>query len=99
MPSSSYLRWRAAAIVVLALAWPAARGADEPAPSAAEIARLIEQLGSKEFDKRDEASKKLAAIGPPAQDALAAAAKDSGDPEIRSRAGRLVEAMRLAASR
>jgi WD40 repeat protein len=95
------LRWRAAAIVVLALAWPAAaaRGADAPAPPAAEIARLIEQLGSKEFDKRDEASKKLAAIGPPALEALTAAARDSADPEIRSRAVRLVEAMRLAAAR
>jgi hypothetical protein len=56
------------------------------------IASLIQQLGDAEFSKREAASKELDTIGTAALEALRKAA--SGDnPEIRRRAGRLVQAI------
>jgi WD40 repeat protein len=62
--------------------------AGEPKPS--EIERLIRQLGSDDFEKREAASKRLEAIGAPALDLLRKAAADE-DAEIRQRAATLVE--------
>src|SRR5207253_10590476 len=51
-----------------------------------ELPRLIKQLGHEEFVKREAASRALEAIGEPALDSLAEAAKSNQDPEIRHRA-------------
>jgi WD40 repeat protein len=61
----------------------------EPA-QAAEIARLIKQLGSDEFADREKASKRLGEIGEPALPALRKAA-GSDDAEVRERARRLID--------
>src|SRR5260370_1158000 len=53
------------------------------------IAKLIEQLGSKNFTEREKAMKALDEVGAPALEALRKAAK-SNDPEISSRAKKLV---------
>jgi WD40 repeat protein len=59
------------------------------APDDKEIARLVEQLGDEQFDKREEASKRLAEIGEPALDALHKS-QSSNDAEVRRRAKDLV---------
>src|SRR5262249_1598491 len=63
-------------------------GAD---PSEAEIARLIQQLGSDSFAEREAASKRLGAIGEPAFLPLLRTARSSNDPEVRSRSRDLIE--------
>ncbi|HYV38952.1 MAG TPA: hypothetical protein VE988_24925 [Gemmataceae bacterium] len=55
----------------------------------AAFAKLIEQLGSKQFKERDAADKALERIGYPAIEALRKAAKSS-DAEVANRAARLV---------
>jgi uncharacterized protein (TIGR03067 family) len=71
-------------------------------PLADRVARLVKQLGHKEFAKREAASKELDAIGEPALDALRKAATDE-DAEIRQRSARLLAAitgrMRAAAAK
>jgi uncharacterized protein (TIGR03067 family) len=62
----------------------------EPETAADRIARLIQQLGSDAFVKREAASKELEAIGAPALDALRKATSH-GDPEIRQRARRILQ--------
>ncbi|HEV3119156.1 MAG TPA: WD40 repeat domain-containing protein [Gemmataceae bacterium] len=52
---------------------------------------LIRQLGSNHFAEREEASKALEKIGEPALEALRKAAGASKDPEIKQRAGKLVQ--------
>ena len=64
--------------------------------SAAEIDRLIKQLGSDAFNEREKASKALEDIGEPALEALRKAANKRDDAEVRCRAEKLVKA--LAAS-
>jgi uncharacterized protein (TIGR03067 family) len=59
---------------------------------AGKIARLIKQLGDEDFAKRESASKELEAIGEPALDTLRKAASD-GDPEVRRRAGLVIQAI------
>src|SRR5262245_24712286 len=56
------------------------------------IASLLRQLGHPAFAKREAASKELEAVGAPALDALRKAASD-GDPEIRRRAERILQAI------
>ena len=63
-----------------------ARGDDK------DIDRLVKQLGSGKFKEREAASSALGKVGKPALTALRKAAKDS-DPEIRSRAAKLILAM------
>jgi HEAT repeat protein len=63
----------------------------EPTP-AAEIPRLIRQLGSADFDEREAASKALETLGPAALDALDLAASNP-DAEIRLRAATLRDAI------
>ncbi len=65
-------------------------GAAEPEADAAKIAKLIEQLGSGNFDQREKATKELGAIGTPALEALRKAAK-SEDAEIKLRSTDLVK--------
>src|SRR4051794_10083199 len=57
-------------------------------PSSAEIARLIERLGDDDFDKREDASARLATLGDRAILPLYRATF-SDDPEVRCRASRL----------
>ncbi len=59
-------------------------------PDNAKIARLIQQLGSNNFDEREKASKELDAIGAPALEALRKAAK-SDDAETKRRAEELAQ--------
>src|SRR5205085_2689832 len=61
-------------------------------PSAGEVARLIEQLGSEKFAEREVASKRLKEIGEPALDALHKALS-SDDLEVRYRARRIIAAV------
>src|SRR5436309_12935452 len=82
--------------VSLALAFlPGRTSGEEPrqperAATAQEIARLIEELGSKKFRQREEAAQALEALGEQALDALRQAAAKSDDPEVRFRAERLL---------
>src|SRR5262249_22142197 len=69
---------------LVAVPSPAADKAD-----AKKIAKLIEKLGSGDYEDRDAATKELEKIGEPALDALRKAA-DSKDAEVRKRAGALV---------
>lgn len=64
----------------------------EEKAKAEKIARLIGQLGSEQFEERDQATKALDALGPAALKALQEAARDS-DAEIRRRAEGLVQAI------
>lgn len=53
------------------------------------IRTLVEQLGSDEFDLREEATEELRGVGPPALDALKEAT-NSEDQEVKTRAEKLV---------
>lgn len=77
-----------AGLALGALALAAAPSVDRVAPQ--DIARLIEQLGSGNFAEREEANRKLDAIGAPALEALRKAAQ-SNDAEVRRRAEDLVK--------
>jgi hypothetical protein len=71
-----------------------------PAPAAppsdqATIAKLIEQLGSNEFEQREKAQKELDAIGAPALEALRKAADGHSQTEVRMRAGVLVRTIEM----
>jgi HEAT repeat protein len=59
-------------------------------PIQARIAELIEQLGAKSYSARRRAARDLAAIGVPAKAALLAA-RQNPDPEVRFRAGEVLE--------
>lgn len=63
---------------------------DKKKAEAERIARLIEQLGDDDFDKREAATRELTAFGEPALAALKAALS-SEDLEIRRRARRISE--------
>jgi WD40 repeat protein len=81
--------WRATVGLLLCLqAVPVL--AEEPRPGPAEIGRLVQQLGSRKFRVRELASRRLEAIGPPAVDALAVAAAQDPDAEVRQRADGLL---------
>jgi hypothetical protein len=66
------------------------RGDGDKETVAAQVDRLIKQLGHGSFAQREAASKELAAIGEPALDSLRQAAASNDDPEIRLRAQRVV---------
>jgi hypothetical protein len=86
-------RWRLSWFLLpFALMLPGESRGDEPArpstvaPDQAQVERLIRQLGSTYFNEREAASRQLMKIGPPAMEALRAAAASSQDPEVRRRA-------------
>jgi hypothetical protein len=56
----------------------------------ARVAQLINQLGSKKFKEREDASKELRGIGEFALEALKKVAYGPGDPELQQRAEKLV---------
>ena len=51
----------------------------------AEIDKLIEQLGNEDFERREESTRRLNAIGFPALKKLRNVLEESKDPEIRNR--------------
>jgi hypothetical protein len=61
-----------------------------------DVDRLVRQLGSVNFKEREAAASALTKLGKPALAALQTAAKDSADEEVRSRAAKLVLAIRDA---
>jgi hypothetical protein len=84
------LRTLLPSILVLACGFTVFRAADDPAADAKRIASLIQQLGDKKFEQRQQASAALEAIGEPALQELRRAARDDADLEVRRRAGALV---------
>ena len=64
-----------------------------PAKTPAEIDRLIKQLGSDDFDKREAASSALEAIGESALKALSEAEAGSPDAEVVLRAAQVIKAV------
>jgi hypothetical protein len=87
------LRFLTVACILPVLGLPALAKADSSPPTAAEIDKLIQQLGSRRFKEREAASKALDKVGKPALEALRRAARDDADAEVRRRAGVLVERM------
>src|SRR5262249_14332239 len=71
---------------------PSSKGLGKAAPDGKEIERLVKKLGSVEFKEREAARNALGQIGKPRLTALRKAAKDR-DPEIRSRAAKLILAL------
>lgn len=66
-------------------------------PRGTELASLVERLGSPKFSDREEASRAIREIGTDALDQLKQA-RESGDPEVRARSLRLVEAIEREAA-
>jgi uncharacterized protein (TIGR03067 family) len=63
------------------------------APSTANAARLIKQLGSDSYEEREAATRALEAMGERALAALRVANQNSGDAEVKLRANRLIKAI------
>jgi hypothetical protein len=72
------------------IAMPGAHGV-EPNKEVDAVAALIKQLGDDDFVRREEASQKLADLGPVIKPRLAAALKVAEDEEVRLRLKKLVE--------
>jgi hypothetical protein len=80
------------ALFASALAHADAQGQPSKEPDEAkQVERLIEQLGSGDFQEREAASQQLKKIGPPALPALRTAAENHKDAEIQLRATGLVD--------
>jgi WD40 repeat protein len=84
-------RWLAGILAILCIWIVGPAGA--AAPGAGEIDRLIRQLGSNRYKVRQAADRRLRNLGEPALYALREAQTTSTDPEIRLRAGQLVQAL------
>src|SRR5437879_282663 len=84
-------RWFALLVLVLPFV-PVGAAAPPAGPSAAQVGRLIEQLGDDEFARREAATARLKEIGEPVLAALRKAAS-SPDLEIRVRATRVIQAI------
>ncbi len=83
------LSWLLAPALALGLA-VLVPAADPPKADAEQIAKLIKQLGSDEFEAREKATKELEQVGTPAVEALREAAK-TGDAEVKTRAAGILE--------
>lgn len=79
-------------LFLLSLCAPAAAQAPATEDVPARVERLIGQLGDEAFDRRESASKELAAIGQRARSALEQATKSS-DPEVASRAKAILDGL------
>src|SRR4051794_17098966 len=89
---------RGLCLSLLLLAAPALAPADEKAaPTAAQIAKLIEKLGDDDIKVRDAADRRLEKLGDRAREALSAAATKHPELEGRKRARRLLS--RIAAAK
>jgi WD40 repeat protein len=84
---------RLACLVLILLLATAGAAEDRPAkpPTAAEIDKLIRQLGSDDFDAREAATKRLAELGEVVWRPLRKALAQSDDQEVRSRARQLLD--------
>jgi uncharacterized protein (TIGR03067 family) len=81
-------------VAILLVVQAAALGADSGKKEQAEkIARLIQQLGDDDFEKREAASKELDSIGETAISALRKVVASSPDAEIRRRAETIIGAI------
>jgi hypothetical protein len=102
---SNLVRWTTSALVGFAAAFLLCGGAlaqdkSAPAPPAqprpvlspAQIEKLVNQLGASDYRTREEASRTLMAVGSPAMEPLAKAAK-SNDLEVSYRAVQLLESL------
>lgn len=76
-------------LLALVVALPL-RAADAPAPNEAQIQKLIVELGSDDFDVRENAEKSLKAAGTAAIPAIKKA-MEGGDAELRARSQRILE--------
>lgn len=82
-------------VLGLALATPATRvWAQDGTARTADMDKLVSDLGADDFNKRDEAQKKLEAMGKKALPALEKAEKESADAEIRARAHEAILAIK-----
>jgi WD40 repeat protein len=73
---------------------PRHQAADAPKkPTDPQVQELIDRLGCDSFNERQDANRRLEALGEPAFHALRKAAATSPDPEIRYRARRLARAL------
>jgi hypothetical protein len=79
------------ALLLLLAASPAAA---QPVPAEPRVATLIKDLGDRNFDTRRDAFLRLAKLGTVGREELQRAL-ESEDPEIRLRAGQLLEAIRI----
>jgi uncharacterized protein (TIGR03067 family) len=79
--------------LAVAVGFVPVRGNPDNGADAERIAKLIKQLGSDAFAKREAANKELDAIGEPALDALRKAVASDGDAEIRRRAEQVIQAI------
>jgi WD40 repeat protein len=84
------LRLLLGALLLASLSLSARAGAPAAEPAPAGVDRLIEQLGHDDYRKREEASRRLAAVGEPALAALRQAAARHPDAEVKARAAALV---------
>jgi hypothetical protein len=78
---------------LVTLFWTAALPA-QPPPGEIRVARLIRDLGANDFSKRQAADDELAKLGPEGRAHLEQALSDN-DPEVRLRAKRLLERLKL----
>jgi hypothetical protein len=86
LPANAY--WKAKGVPVTA-----ERLLDElRAPAPPDVAALVRDLGAERHQTREEATRKLQALGAAAAPALRKAA-DSDDPEVRTRAGEILKAL------
>jgi hypothetical protein len=87
------------AIVLLVFGWltSAAMAQEaEPAPSAAEIAKLVQQLDAEKFAEREAAREALVKIGQPARAAVEAATKDDkASAELKLRAAEVLKKLEV----
>ena len=82
----------AAGILLVSCAIRSAAEEASPAQTEQEIKRLIDQLGSKRFQDREQAARALSRLGSSALASLKEASRSS-DAEVRRRAQQLVERM------
>jgi len=96
------LIWTTLLAIALPVTAAVVRAEDESSPAAADataIEALIQQLSADDFQAREAASKKLAALGKAAQPALEKAVKESKSPEARWRADQLLQKLKGVAEK
>jgi tetratricopeptide (TPR) repeat protein len=97
IPTTSLFRrgaWRGVVLAAIAALSVGGGRAAEPPPADDQVAKLIQQLGDKDYALREQAQSRLAELGFEAFDALSAA-ETNPDLEIASRAAYLVRLMRV----
>jgi HEAT repeat protein len=101
-----HARFLGAAVIWLVLAGSAGAEAPPPKdekpavkpPDAKQIQQLIDELGSKDFQSRERAARRLTEIGTPALPALQEALKN-GDAEVRRRVEKIIDSIKFIIER